>query len=133
MIFIVSSFLVRQGFNGITIWPFVIARNKHLKEDPVFINHEKIHLRQQLEMLVLPFYVWYTLEYLLRLLQYRNRHTAYRNISFEREAYAKENDLNYLKRRSFFGFLEYVKFLFSWVGESFVFFSTEEVFFSFKF
>jgi hypothetical protein len=31
---------------------------------------------------------------------------AYRNISFEREAYANEKDLDYLKRRSFFGFLK---------------------------
>jgi hypothetical protein len=31
--------------------------------DKVFVNHEKIHLRQQLELLVLPFYVWYIIEF----------------------------------------------------------------------
>ena len=108
MFFVVSRLLIRKGFNGMTIWPFVIARKKRYKEDPTFINHEKIHLRQQAEMLVLPFYIWYSLEFLFRIFQYQNRHTAYRNISFEREAYAHEKDRNYLKQRSFWGFLKYI-------------------------
>lgn len=108
MIFIVSTFLVRKGFNGVTVWPFIIARKKHLKMDAVFVNHEKIHLRQQAELLVLPFYVWYSLEFVFRIFQYKNRHTAYRNISFEREAYANEKDLAYLKARSFWSFVNYL-------------------------
>ena len=72
------------------------------------LNHERIHLRQQAELLVVFFYVWYGLEYLIRLIQYRNRHEAYKNISFEREAYANEKDLDYLKRRSFWEFLKYI-------------------------
>jgi hypothetical protein len=108
MIFIVSTFLVRKGFNGVTVWPFVITRKKHLKKDAVFVNHEKIHLRQQTEMLLLPFYVWYSLEFVFRIFQYKNKHTAYRNISFEREAYAHEKDRYYLKQRSFWDFLKYL-------------------------
>jgi len=108
MFFVVSKFLVRKGFNGITIWPFVIAREKQFKEDEVFVNHEKIHLRQQVELLIVIFYVWYSLEFIVRLFQYKKRNLAYRNISFEREAYAKEKDLNYLKKRSFWGFLSYM-------------------------
>ncbi len=73
------------------------------------MNHERIHLRQQIELLVVPFYVWYGLEFLLRLLQYRNRRKAYYNISFEREAYGNEKDLNYLKQRSFWNFLKYLR------------------------
>jgi len=38
----------------------------------------------------------------------RSRYAAYHAISFEQEAYAKENDLNYLKQRPFFEFLRYV-------------------------
>jgi hypothetical protein len=74
----------------------------------VFINHEKIHLRQQLELLILPFYVWYLVEYLFRLVQFKDRKKAYYNISFEREAYANEKNLHYLKQRSFWEFLKFI-------------------------
>lgn len=34
-------------------------------------------------------------------LQYKNHYQAYRNISFEREAFTNKKDLDYLKKRSF--------------------------------
>lgn len=37
---------------------------------------------------VMLFYVWYVIEYIIRLLLYRNHYRAYRNIVFEREAVA---------------------------------------------
>lgn len=63
------------------------------------VNHERIHTAQQRELLFIPFYVLYCLEWLVRLAQYRNWHKAYRNISFEREAYGHGHDLGYLARR----------------------------------
>ena len=75
----------------------------------MFLNHERIHLRQQLELLVVPFYLWYLLEYVYHYLRLRDPKRAYRAISFEREAYANEKDLRYLHRRSFWGFLSYFK------------------------
>lgn len=108
MIFITNKFLVRQGFNGITLWPFVIVRHSLLLDDVVFINHEKIHLKQQLELLLLPFFFWYFIEFVVKLCKYKNAHLAYRNISFEREAYTNEKDLNYLKKRSCWNFLKYM-------------------------
>lgn len=74
----------------------------------VFINHEKIHLRQQAELLILPFYVWYITEYFIRLLIYRNHHAAYRSISFENEAYANERNNTYLKHRNLWEFIKYI-------------------------
>lgn len=73
--------------------------------DQYVVNHEKIHTAQQRELLFIPFYVLYILEYLLRLLQYRNHHKAYVNISFEREAYAHGCDLRYLPRRRHYSWL----------------------------
>jgi hypothetical protein len=58
-------------------------------------------------MLVLPFFIIYLTEFLLGYFKYKNWHLAYRNISFEREAYANEKDLCYLKQRSFWRFLKY--------------------------
>jgi len=105
---LISRFLVPKGYNGLTVYPFVFLKRNALKGDVVLINHENIHLRQQLELLILPFFLWYLLEYIYRLFQYRNRFLAYRNISFEREAYANHANFNYLKSRSFWGFIKYL-------------------------
>lgn len=105
---IISKYLVPKGYLGLTLFPFIILKHKNLKSEVVLINHENIHLRQQLEMLIVPFYVFYGLEFLLRLVQYKNWHKAYINISFEREAFANESTLNYLKKRPFWQFLKYL-------------------------
>lgn len=89
------------------VYPFILVHKKDLKTHPSLINHEKIHLRQQAELLVLPFFVWYFMEYLLLLIVYRNHHQAYRNISFEREAYDNETKLNYLSNRPLWSFAKY--------------------------
>ena len=108
MIVLVNKFILARGFNGVSIWPFIILKNKQCKDDPVLINHEKIHLKQQAELLLVGFYLWYLIEYLIRILQYKNKTLAYRNISFEREAYKNELDMSYLATRSIWGFLDYL-------------------------
>ncbi len=109
MFILVLPVLFSKRFAGMALWPFILVKSKRTKADRVFINHERIHLRQQLELLVIAFYLWYAIEYLLRLWQYKDRHIAYRNISFEREAYAHEKELTYLKSRPFWQFLKYLK------------------------
>jgi len=108
MLLIVAKYLIPKGYRGFAVFPFVFVKYRLDKESGIFINHERIHLRQQLELLILPFFVWYLVEFLVRLAQYKNADLAYRNISFEREAYANEKDLNYLKQRSFWKFLKYL-------------------------
>lgn len=108
MFLIVSKYLIPKGYRGLTLFPFVIIRDFLDRENKVLLNHEKIHIRQQIELLILPFFLLYFLEYLFRLIQYRNKNTAYRNISFEREAYANERNLDYLKTRSFWKFKNYI-------------------------
>jgi hypothetical protein len=109
MFVIVAKYLIPKGYRGLTVFPFVFIKYAFDSENKVLVNHEKIHLRQQLELLVLPFFVWYFVEYAVRLLQYKNANLAYRNISFEREAYANEINLNYLETRTYFSFLKYFK------------------------
>ena len=108
MFFIVNKYLIPKGFRGLTAYPFVFLKYRVDKENPVFINHERIHLKQQLELLILPFFIWYVLEYLIYLLKYGNKNRAYRSISFEREAYSNESDMDYLKKRRIFGFWKYL-------------------------
>jgi hypothetical protein len=109
---IVSPFFIKyftpKKIRGIALFPFIIIRSKELKNRDFFIFHEKIHLRQQLEMLVLPFYIWYAVEFFIKLLHYKKFYLAYENISFEREAYTNENNLNYLKKRKFWNFINYL-------------------------
>jgi len=87
------------------IFPFILLKSAKLKADPEIINHEKIHLRQQLELLILPFYVFYLLNYLINRLRYQNHELAYRKIIFEQEAYLHEKDLQYLKKGNYFGWM----------------------------
>lgn len=105
---LVSKYLVPNGYLGMSVFPFIFLKNKFLKSNVILINHERIHLRQQLEMLIIPFYIIYCVEFLIRLFRLRKWHQAYRSISFEKEAYLNEKDLNYLKSRSLFSFLKYM-------------------------
>lgn len=100
--------LFSKNFRGLAVFPFIFLKDKMLKEDRAIIFHERIHLRQQLEMLWFPFFLWYGIEFIIRWIQFKNTHQAYLNICFEREAYTNENNFNYLKIRKFWNFLKYL-------------------------
>lgn len=106
---LISKYLVPKGYTSLAIFPFVFLKHKHFKGDAILVNHEKIHLKQQLELLILPFYVLYTFEFLIRLIQYKKWYVAYKNLSFEREAYYNEANMDYLKQRRLWQFLKYYK------------------------
>jgi hypothetical protein len=108
MFVIVFKYLLPKGYRGISLFPFIIFSDNNAKNNLVLLNHEKIHIRQQLELFIVPFFVWYFVEFLIRYFQYKNWNIAYRNISFEREAYTNEKDLNYLKKRSFWKFYKFL-------------------------
>lgn len=105
---LVFKHLFYKNYVGLSFWPFIFLKHKGLKKDVVLINHEKIHLRQQLELLIIPFYILYILEWLLRSLLYLNTYRAYKNMSFEREAYHNEKQLDYLDSRKPFSFMNYL-------------------------
>ena len=107
MFLIVSKYLIPKGYAGLTFYPFIILKYKSYLTNSTTINHEKIHIRQQLELLVLPFYFFYVANFFYNYFKYKSFEIAYRNIIFEREAYANEKNLDYLKSRSLFGFLKY--------------------------
>lgn len=117
-----NKYLPFPGYKAINLFGVLFVKN-NAKIDDVTINHESIHSRQFVELMVLfavatvfirwwlpvfapfAFYVWYVIEWLIRL----PSGDAYRNISFEREAYANEYDSEYLKKRGFFAFLKYLR------------------------
>lgn len=90
-----------RGYAAINLFGIIFAR-RGVEVTPSLLNHERIHTRQQWEMLWIPFYLWYVAEYLFFLIKYRNSYRAYRSVRFEREAYAHDHDLNYLKHRRLF-------------------------------
>ena len=108
MFIIISKFLIPRGFRAITIFPFIVIKKDLDAKNLVLINHEKIHLQQQLEMLVFLFYFIYVLDYLLKIVRYKDKNIAYRNIIFEKEAYSNESDMNYLKIRTFWSWRKYL-------------------------
>lgn len=86
-----------------SVWCLVCE--KRLENDRCRLNHEAIHTKQMKEMLYVFFYLWYVIEWIVRLFK---RGNAYRNISFEREAYSNQCHLKYNKERKRFAWLEYL-------------------------
>lgn len=73
------------------------------------INHEQIHTAQIKELAYIFFYIIYVGEWLVRTVQYRGLERGYFNISFEREAYANQRNLDYLTHRPHFNWRRYLK------------------------
>ncbi|WP_417361760.1 hypothetical protein [Galbibacter sp.] len=105
---LVFKYILPKRYDGLTLWPLIILKESKLKNDEILINHERIHLRQQLELLIVFFYLWYLIEWIIGMIRFRNSVKAYRNVSFEKEAYACESDLNYLGKRPRFSFVKYL-------------------------
>jgi len=90
------SIFIKVG--GITLYPFIILRQKY-REKVIIKIHESIHIKQQEELLVLPFYLLYIIEWVIKSIMYLSFKKGYYNISFEREAYSNEKSKSYLNRR----------------------------------
>lgn len=105
MIIVRNDILPFKGYQAVTIWPFVFVRDaaaRRAKADgrwEKLLNHEKIHGRQQVELLVIPFYLIYLVLWLFWSVRMRSWRKGYKMNPLEREAYAHESDLAYLKTR----------------------------------
>lgn len=108
------SWFFRVG--GISLFPFVVLREKY--KNPVnnytyiraetIHNHETIHFKQQAETLIILFYIIYILEFTVKLAIYRNVKQAYKNISFEREAYFNEGNFTYINHRKKYNWINLI-------------------------
>ena len=89
------------GYITVNLFGVLFVRNdKAHKFNEVSVNHESIHTAQMKELLYIFFYIIYFLEWIYRLVIHTK--TAYKGISFEREAYANEKNLDYLATRKHF-------------------------------
>jgi hypothetical protein len=99
------------------------------------LNHESIHIYQQLEWTMISyilgglfcilgsslwlliflffpsslFFLLYGLSYLINLLMGMNHYDAYRNIPFEKEAFSNDKYFDYLENRPLFNTINYIK------------------------
>jgi hypothetical protein len=100
-----NNIIPPKGFSAINLFGILFVR-KGVTITGRLIDHEKIHTAQMKELLYIFFYIWYVLEWLIKLVRYEEQ--SYRNISFEREAYSKDYNPNYLKNRKIYSFIKYL-------------------------
>lgn len=91
------------------VFPFILVKKPSMKQDQILIRHETIHLRQAAELLVIPFYILYLINYIINRFKYNNHYQAYMNIIFEREAYRQESNAIYLQTRRLYAWTRYFK------------------------
>ena len=105
---LIIPYIFPSTFNALAVWPFIILKEPGLKGDAILLHHERIHLRQQLELLWIFFFIIYLTEFIAKIIIYKQPKRAYRNISFEREAYENEYDLDYVRRKPMWSFRAYI-------------------------
>ena len=102
-----NKFLPPKGFTAINLFGIVFVKDSTVL-NPATIRHEQIHTAQGKEMLWVFFYLWYVVEWLVRLIQYKDRKEAYYNVSFESEAYDNEGNQSYLTSRGVWSWTKYL-------------------------
>lgn len=102
-----NDIIPAKGYKAMTVWPFIFVR-RGSTFTPTDERHERIHGRQQVELLLLPFYILLVLFYLVGLLRHGNHRMAYRGTPFEAEAYMNENDTAYLDNRKWYAWTKYI-------------------------
>lgn len=100
-----NKYIPFPGYRAINLFLFLFIRPKVVITE-ILLNHERIHSKQIIELGFIFFYLWYLIEYLIRLCI--DKETAYYNISFEKEAYNNELNLDYLKTRKWYSFIKYL-------------------------
>ncbi len=89
-----------KGFKAINLLGILFKRSDTSEVTDVDINHESIHTAQMKELLYIPFYIIYMLEWIVRLFQHKfDAKAAYYAISFEVEALKYESNPYYLYKR----------------------------------
>jgi hypothetical protein len=93
---------------GMALFPFILVKYPQDLTNARLIRHEYIHIWQQIELLIIPFYVLYLLNYLWNRAKGYGHDQAYFSICFEREAFMHDDDEGYLKKRRLWSFTKYI-------------------------
>ena len=102
-----NKYIPFGGYLAVNLFGVLFVKgNAYISEQT--INHESIHTAKMKEMLYVFFYLWYVVEWVIKIFVYRNAHKAYRNISFEREAYRNQSYSTYLHDRKRYSWYNYL-------------------------
>lgn len=95
---IYNNIIPFKGFLAVNLFGVLFVRGKQRSRyiSERVLNHERIHTAQMRELGYIFFYILYFLEWIVRLFM---KGRAYKNISFEREAFENEENLNYIATR----------------------------------
>lgn len=105
---IYNDFIPFKGFTTINLFGVIFARKECRPLTPTTLRHLRIHTAQMRELLYIGFYLLYALEWITWIIHifiedgYLTRdllRESQANISFEREAYKKQGEINYLDKR----------------------------------
>jgi len=96
------------GFRGFTIGFILIYKYTTDPDDAVFIRHETIHLKQQIELLFVFQWILYGFFYLQNRFKGMKHKEAYRQNPFEKEAYDNEKKESYLSHRKHYAWINYL-------------------------
>ena len=100
---IYNNIIPFKGFAAINLFGVVFARKEYKPLPDKTLRYEAIHTAQMRELAYIGFYILYLLEWVFRLFrQSWTGQDAYRNISFEKEAYKKQDRKTYLSYRKHF-------------------------------
>lgn len=94
-----------------TLFPFIIIRSeKEHRDNPWLLTHERIHLQQQRETLLVGAFIIDLLERLYaRFVLKKSDQETYLWLSSEQEAYRNHHDPQYLTKRKTFARFRYIK------------------------
>lgn len=101
-----NDFIPFKGFKCINFFGVLFVRNNTVMSDED-LNHEVIHTTQMKELWYIGFYLLYVIEFFIKLILNFNFKKAYRDISFEKEAYQNEHNLDYLLTREHYEWKKY--------------------------
>ncbi len=97
-----------KGYKAITLLHWIVVRNdQRARFTSTDYNHECIHYEQEKELWFIGFYLLYIIDFVLAMLYFWNWRKAYRNVTFEREAYDRQHDMQYIQHRKRFAWSKY--------------------------
>lgn len=107
-----SRHFPRAPFHAINLGGVVFVNTRWGELTATELRHERIHTWQQWELTPVGFYLWYVVEWAVRRPWSRpvsDPHRAYRSVAFEREAYAQQGNVAYLRERKPFAWMCYLR------------------------
>lgn len=98
------------GFAYMNLFGILFGRDEYKRSlTKRTLNHESIHTEQMKELLYIFFYIWYLIEWLIKIPfswfykktknGYKISKIAYRSISFEQEAFYNQYDYEYIENK----------------------------------